>query len=176
MVALDGKVALVGYNIMLTIEKARELLNYDPLTGEFTWKVRRRSIPADSRAGWTKTDKGYLRVTVLDKHYSLHRLAWFISYGIWPKHQIDHINGNRIDNRLCNLRDVPQNVNCQNKMRAARHNKLGVLGVIADPRGSYRATIEIDGRCKTIGRFATVDEASAAYAEAKRKYHAGCTI
>jgi hypothetical protein len=104
-------------------------------------------------------------------------MLWAIAHGAWPSGEIDHMNGDRKDNRLCNLRDVPRMVNAQNMRRAKRNSKTGVLGVSPDAkRGVFKAQIVIGGKNRYLGRFATIEDASAAYVEAKRAGHDGCTL
>jgi hypothetical protein len=96
-------------------------------------------------------------------------------HGRWPTHNIDHINGDPTDNRLSNLRDVPQATNLQNIRTAHKTSATGLLG--ASPyRGRYRATITASGRQTTVGYFDTAGEAHAAYVAAKRQLHVGGTI
>jgi hypothetical protein len=103
------------------------------------------------------------------------RLAWFYTTGAWPKDQIDHIDGNKSNNRFANLREATPSQNTQNQRRAMRTNKLGILGVIL-ARGKFRAQIWFDGKNKFLGYFATAEAAHAAYLAAKRKFHPTCTI
>ena len=111
-----------------------------------------------------------------EREYSAHRLAWLYVHGAWPTGQIDHINGDRGDNRISNLRDVTPALNTQNQRRAARSNKSsGLLGVTAN-RGRWLAQISIGGKSRNLGRYATPEEAHAVYVAAKRVLHAGCTL
>lgn len=91
---------------MLTAERLRELLSYDPETGWFTWRVTRSSngrADAGSRAGALRSD-GYRHVTVDQHKYKEHRLAWLYMTGKWPEADLDHKNNTRDDNRFSNLR------------------------------------------------------------------------
>ena len=88
---------------MITQEELKELLDYNPETGLFTWNVY-NNIKNKTTAG-TFND-GYIQIKIKQKIYQAHRLAWLYVYGEWPKGQIDHINGIRDDNRIENLRDV----------------------------------------------------------------------
>ena len=97
-----------------------EILDYDPKTGEFVWKVRVNSkVPKGSIAG-ADHNKGYVHITIKGKKYLAHRLAWFSINKYWPTY-IDHINGNRKDNRIENLREVTcsENLHNQRKPRGA---------------------------------------------------------
>lgn len=151
---------------------------YDATTGRLTWAKRpARCMRIGDEAGAVKAD-GYVVVSLGRRSYQAHRIAWAIAHGRWPEHQIDHIDGNRANNRLSNLRDVPQSVNMQNQRRAMASNRSSSsLGVHYYERTKrWKATLGINGRNKYLGYFATEAEASAAYLAAKRTLHAGCTI
>ena len=161
---------------ILTQERLRELLNYDQETGLFTWRVWKGArAPVGGVAG-SRDSSGHIQI-LIDKHpYRAHRLAWLHVHGEWPKDQIDHINGVRTDNRLSNLRDVPHLINSQNKR--ATHNASGsMVGVRRRIRnGRWEARLTIAGKLTILGAYDTPDEARAAYVEAKRVHHQGCTI
>ena len=155
--------------------RLRALLNYDAATGVFRWLVApNRRIKPGSVAGCLDT-KGYRYIICDGRRYLEGRLAWFYTTGAWPKDQIDHIDGNKSNNRFANLREATQSQNMQNQRRAMRSNKIGVLGVSLD-RGKFRAQIWFDGKQKFLGYFATAEAAHAAYLAAKRKFHPTCTI
>ena len=120
---------------------------------------------------------GYWYVNVCGRAYRAARLAWFYVHGAWPKHHIDHINGDRLDNRITNLRDIPRQANNQNIHRPFKTNKTGFLGVDFDKRNNrYRASIRHNGSNRTLGRFDTPEEAHEVYLNAKRRLHEGCTL
>ncbi len=157
-----------------------ERLLYENETGFLFWKKtdliasRIRGKKVGSNDG-----KGYLVFQVKkDGKKSMvkaHRVAWLLFYGAWPFDCIDHINGDRKDNRIGNLRNASFEGNSQNKRKAQENNKLGVLGVNIE-NGKFRAQIKIKGKKKTIGRYETIEEASKAYINAKRELHSFCTI
>lgn len=166
---------------IITPETLRELIDYDPLTGELTWKRRDVSYFAN-RQSWKRWnnrfagepamrafDRGYRKGGVNSVQLSAHRVAWAIHYGKWPSMQIDHINGIRTDNRIENLRDVSQRENGLNtKLNSA--NTSGVMGVTwCKARQKWQAQIA----CIMIGRFETFEEAVAARKAAEREqgYH-----
>jgi hypothetical protein len=163
---------------IITVERLRQVLDYNHETGIFT---RRITLGATAIAGSVTsaaTDAhGYRRVMVDGRRYPAHRLAWLHFHGVWPADQIDHINGSRSDNRIANLRAVTQLVNIQNQRTARRNNASGFLGVSwVKDRSKWRAQIMVSGAVLKIGHFTTPEAAHAAYIEAKRRLHAGCTI
>jgi hypothetical protein len=102
----------------LTAERLRELLDYDPQTGNLIWRQKAHGRPAGEVAG-CRTSRGYWRVGVDRVEYKAHRLVWLHVYGEWPSKQIDHINRNACDNRIENLRDVTASENLVNRRRWA---------------------------------------------------------
>lgn len=143
----------------LTADEARKLFHYDPETGVITRKTGRRAghvtgKPTPSRGNYCFIKHG--KTTI-----SAHRLAWLLHTGEWPPHQIDHINNNPADNRLCNLRPATVSENLRNRPRF-RNNKLGVKGV-CKVGNRYRAQCWRDGRFVLNKHFATVEEAALAY-------------
>lgn len=165
-----------GERRMLTQGRLNEMLIYDPESGLFTRRVAVPGARAGTVAGCMK-DTGYIVIRIDKVLYRSHRLAWLAVHGSWPEGEIDHINGIKHDNRICNLRDVPLDQNRQNQRRARVSSKSGVLGVRKIERsGKYKAEITINGRNRSLGHFDTEDQASAAYIEAKRKHHKGNTL
>lgn len=146
---------------MLTQEKLKQLLHYDPATGRFRWLVNRsRSALAGTEAG-TVHPNGYVYVKVLGRSYRAHRLAWLYMTGKWPRRQIDHRNRDRADNRWKNLRLATQSQNIANR-GARADNALGVRGVRRHGN-KFSAKINVNGKRKYLGLFATVEEAASAY-------------
>lgn len=158
----------------LTAEEARRRLNYDPETGKLTWKFLHNSLRIGEEAKSLDVS-GYIQVNLCGTMVKGHRLAWLIHYGEWPTGDVDHLNGIRNDNRIANLRDVPNAINCQNKRSALPTSKTGLLGVVK--RGNrYQANIHANRKKKFLGSFDTPEEAHAAYVQAKRSMHEGCTL
>lgn len=167
---------------MLSLNRLKELLDYDPLTGIFVCRISRRG--GNSGHGLCIGDiagslhqKGYWHIGIDGEEYKAHRLAWFYVYGIWPELQIDHRDHNRTNNRIENLRDVTQFENQQNRIHACKNNSSGFLGVhFEKSTGKYVAQIRINGKGKYIGRFLTADEAHSAYLKAKSVHHSICVL
>lgn len=162
---------------MITAESLRRIFSYDAETGVFVRKVTTSSRAQAWMAVGSNDMYGYLTVRIEGRSYKLHRLAWLFVYGCWPEGDIDHMNGNRADNRIANLRDVPRAVNLQNMRAASSHNRsTGVLGVYPAKAGRFCAAISAANKKQHIGTFDTEAEASQAYIAEKRRIHAGCTI
>jgi hypothetical protein len=151
----------------LTVERLKQVLDYDPTTGAFTWKTGTARGRPGEQAG-ALMGLGYRNIGVDATRYLAHRLAWFYVYGCWPEPQIDHINGNRDDNRIANLREATA---AQNTWNGAR--KPGVTGFRGVRRkgNRYNAQIMAENRRISLGWFATAEEAAAAYDKARAKYH-----
>ena len=148
---------------MLTQERLKELLDYDPATGVFVWKVpKARPVKAGNKAGYSESD-GYISIQIDRKRYKAHRLVWLHVYGRWPKEEIDHINRIRGDNRLENLREVT---------RQQQNFNVGAKGYSWNKRDrKWQSSIGFNGKLKNLGYYDTEEEASAAYLAAKEELH-----
>jgi hypothetical protein len=147
-------------------ELASSLIDYNKYTGSFKWKVSQGKAKAGSEAGTVQA--GYKKLTIAYEQIKLHRLAWFLVHGVWPSGQIDHIDGNKLNNQIANLRDVSMSVNMQNRYAMRKKSSGLPYGVRLHKNGKYKASI-------TVGTFDSAEEASAAYMRAKRLIHTGCT-
>lgn len=162
---------------VVTAELVRELLNYDQISGAFTWRSARAKAPAGRLAGTINKALGYVVIRIGKKLYYAHRLAWLHVTGDWPAATIDHRDAARTNNAFSNLRDVPHNVNVQNVRAARKHSASGVLGANKKSRhGIWRSIITVSRRQHHLGTFATPEEAHAAYVAAKRRLHVGGTL
>lgn len=158
---------------MLSHSYLTEVLDYNAETGKFVWKkpASHQMHPGDE-AG-TQNASGYVFICVGGVRYKAHRLAWFYHYGEWPSDetpQIDHINGNRADNRIANLRLVTKVKNSRNlKIRIS--NTSGYPGVfLIKATGKWRAYIGNGcGKYISLGRYNTREEAIAARKQAEKK-------
>lgn len=156
---------------MITAEDIRRLLRYDAHTGLFIWLVDiGRKTKAGSAAGWREPD-GYYRVGFNGRAYKAHRLAWLYVHGEWPKQQIDHIDGNKSNNAISNLREASHSQNNWNKTKK-RNNASGFKGVHWHSRDkTWRAEIRSGGVRHHLGSFSSADQAAAAYAAASKVLH-----
>lgn len=161
--------------------RLRELFSYNPETGILVFKERPAESFATENAYGTWTAKfagkaaggldsnGYIECRINNRSYKVHRLIWKIVHGVEPD-CIDHINGNRSDNRLCNLRNVSMADNQRNAKRR-KDNKTGVSGVRQCLRTRrWLAAIRVAGKIRWIGAFTTFEEAVAARQLAERQY------
>ena len=147
-----------------------DYLRYDPDTGKLYWlDDRHGAVRSGDEAGCFDV-KGYRIIEFLGKAYKAHRVAWYLHYGSWPEKFIDHINGNKSDNRITNLRDVTRGQNRQNIKKAYGSNKTGFLGVCYK-QGKYLAQIKSEGKKRYLGYFSTPEEAAEAYWKAKKELH-----
>lgn len=154
----------------LSYAEASEAFSYNSLTGELIWKKRTSNrIKIGETAGTVITCNGlhYWSVCLNRKKVLNHQVVWLLQTGHWPEDQIDHIDGNPLNNRIENLRECSQAQNTKNQKRH-RHNTSGINGV-ALSKGKWRAYI---GRKAThLGTFATKEEAIAARLRAEERLH-----
>jgi hypothetical protein len=158
----------------MTADEVRRLLDYDAINGLLTWRVSFPRVKAGQEAGYL-LERGYVGIRIGGREYKAHRVAWLHFYGVWPEGDIDHIDHDKTNNRICNLRDVSRSVNTQNKRRARSDSTTGFLGVSKNGSG-FKAAIQVDGRRTTIGTFSTPEKAYEAYLVAKRQMHEGNTL
>ena len=156
-----------------SVERIRELLSYDPDTGVFHWKPRRDRcpMPAGALAGWANS-LGYLHISIGNKKYLGHRLAWKYFYGVDAPDQIDHINNDPSDNSIRNLRISNQSQNLANRRRKSNTKyPKGVSRVGRDGKEKYAVHAGLNGKSLYVGTFASQEEASAAYLAKAKEIH-----
>ena len=157
---------------MMTIsaEFVRKCLDYDPGTGIFRWKINSANqVKSGMVAGYVGS-YGYINIRIKGRSYKAHRLAWLWVHGRFPANEIDHINHDRADNRIANLRLATRLDNTRNNSRH-RHNTSGVNGVHFNKKsGKWVAYISVRKKKRHLGRFCTLDEAAAARAEADVRF------
>lgn len=153
----------------------RDRLSYDAETGTLTWRSRagthaRWNTRYAGRPAGTVTDRGYIAISIDGRFYKAHRLAWYAHHGTLPAGFVDHVNGDKTDNRLANLRDVPHQTNMRNQ-RLRSDNTTGVPGVYRRSDGGWYAQGRtLDGRNKHIGNFASFEDAASARSEFQRRH------
>lgn len=162
-----------------------ELLHYDPDNGIFIWKKRSGekyfcgAFSKRSENAWNKRfagkiagsyKDGYQQIIILGHQFRAHHIVWLLENGRWPKREIDHINQNRSDNRICNLREVSHVENSKNqKMRST--NKSGQTGVsYLEDRNKWQAHITVSGKQLSLGLFEDFSKAVTARKKAENKY------
>jgi hypothetical protein len=162
----------VRSNPRLSEERLREILHYDPETGEFRWLERLGySIRVGDIAGCLNKVTGYRVITVCGRTYKAHQLAWLYMTGTWVRPTIDHRDLDRANNRWSNLRRATMSANGANRRRLP-NNTSGFKGVHQDRQsGRWVARVRKDGQTHYLGRFATAQAAHEAYvAGAKRLF------
>jgi hypothetical protein len=160
---------IIASNI-ITQERLKELLHYNPDTGIFTHIPKKRNTRKTLIAGFNSKE-GYLCIGLNRKYYKLHRLAWLYVYGELPERHIDHINGIRHDNRICNLRQASSSDNAQNICKYS-NNTSGYIGVSYHKNNQkYVAQISINGKNRYLGIYETAELAYEVYLKAKLELH-----
>ena len=155
---------------MIDYENLRKLLDYDPNTGIFTNKIKRGKVLPGSMAG-SKHNAGYLTIRIHGKAYLSHRLAWLYMYGVWPEKTIDHINGDKADNRIVNLREATNEENNRNK-NAYTNNTSGFKGVYFYKHlGSWIGHVCVLDKRYSTASYKTAIEAAKAVAQLREDLH-----
>jgi len=172
----------------LTAEHLRELVDYNQDTGEFFWKSEIRlgfhnsvvGHKAGEKAGTARKSDGRNVIRIEGRTYLGYRLAWLWMVGIWPTFEIDHIDCDPTNDRFANLRDESRRKNQQNMRKPQKDKRSSsFLGVYANKAGykkPWRSAISVGGKQKSLGYFYSESEAYAAYIDAKRLLHEGCTL
>lgn len=154
---------------MLTQSTLKALLHYDPDTGVFTWLQNVNSrARAGERAGTVSA--GRTAISVCGERHFAHRLAWLYIHGTWPAAEIDHVNRDQNDNRLCNLREATRSQN-QFNCRAPTVTPPGVTWFKQTNR--WRARIKVQGREHLLGYFPNMVDAVAARLAAEKEFYKG---
>ena len=153
------------------LEELKEFLDYNPDTGIFTWiKKPSRKIKVGNVAG--RSPNGYIQIVFKHRSYFAHRLAYYMYHGVDPLEKcIDHIDGDRANNKIDNLRLASYAQNCSNRVNLNRNNTSGVKGVSWDKdTKKWRAHIMINGKAKNLGYFINKEDAKKARKEGEIKY------
>lgn len=158
-------------HINVSVEDLRRVIDYDPTTGKMVWKERKDSGRGAARAGKEAgcISCGYRTVHVLGRKTYAHRIAFALTHGRWPQPMCDHINGNRLDNRACNLREATRAQNLRNSRKKV--GASGIKGVNKSKNGKkWEARVSCGGQ-KYHKTFDTIEEAAAAARMARERLH-----
>lgn len=151
----------------MNIDKMKQVLSYDPESGAFTWKITGGKRKAGAIAGRI-TRRGYRVIGIFRMQLAAHRLAWAFVHGSFPTGMLDHINCDRSDNRISNLREATASTNTANS-RLRANNACGFKGVYWNKSSrSWCANIRVNGKLHWLGTHATPELAHAAYMAAAR--------
>lgn len=154
---------------MITQERLKELLHYDPDTGSFTRKIRRGPQAPTGPITNQIHPRGYIYIQLDGNKYQAHRLAWFYIHGELPT-QLDHIDNDGTNNQISNLRPATPQQNQFNKRRSSKH--ATPKGVHYDPeRNKWRACATLNRKHYYLGRYDTIREAADAYQAFTRNHH-----
>lgn len=150
--------------------QCKEKLSYNRKTGLFTWLANgTRGVKKGDVAGYKMQD-GYVRLSVGGKTMLAHRVAWMFVHGDFPVGHLDHINRDKADNRISNLRDATSQQNAQNRNKSIR-NTSGYKGVVWHKRDKrWQTSITVEGTRLHLGLHDTAEKAYAAYVKASKKY------
>jgi len=156
---------------MITQDELKEIVSYDFDTGMFTRLVTTCGSAQKGSVPESKNKDGYYQLRINYKMYTQHRLVWLYVFGVFPNGDIDHINHIRTDNRIINLRSVDKATNNKNLSKRA-DNKSGVTGVWWHKINKrWCAEIKVDGKKKSLGCFAEIEDAANARELAIKKYN-----
>jgi hypothetical protein len=155
----------------MTQEELKQILFYCAITGHFTWLKNRFASKIGTIAGLTSDKFKYKSIGINGSRYYAHRLAWLYVYGYFPDDGIDHINGDKTDNRIANLRIANHSENAQN-LNKYKRNTSGYTGVIWHKGANkWQARITVNHKMIHLGLFDTREESYAAYLKAKNELH-----
>lgn len=152
--------------ISLNHDELLSTLHYEPDTGIFTWRKPGKGVRVGAVAGYFRSG-GYVTIKLKQEHYQAHRLAWFYVHGTWPIKMVDHVDRDRHNNRISNLREATCKQNIENA-KIPVTNTTGYRGVFylpnRYPNKPYVAKICHHGKCIHVGNYKSAEEASSAYA------------
>lgn len=155
---------------MLSFDRANEVLNYDPATGEIRWRVSTGPRAKPGAIAGHLNAEGYWHIQIDGRKYLGHRLAWLLVKGVWPEHRLDHRDTNKTNNRWDNLRACEHVENMFNQSHR-KSNRAGFKGVSKRPNGKYQALIQARGVSYYLGVFDTPESAHEAYTLAAEYLH-----
>jgi hypothetical protein len=156
----------------LRIERLRECLSYNSRTGVLRWKIRTRNTVPGAVAGYVDW-RGYRYIRIDRQLLLAHRIAWAMRHGDWPAGDLDHINRNKGDNRIANLRQASRALNVAN---SPARNRSGVKGVYQlKGRNQWYSRINTGGEDKWLGSFSTMKAAASAFKREHQAVYGGGT-
>lgn len=148
----------------------KDLLSYDPATGNFTWLVSRGKVKAGTPAGYLH-HSGYVLIGINGKSYLAQRLAWFYMTGSWPKGEIDHKDTIRSNNAWLNLREASVVQNRLNQSKG-KNNTSGVKGVYwCNSSGKWKTQLRLNNKSYTAGSFDNLEDAQLAIQAKRQELH-----
>jgi len=153
----------------IAVEELKTKFRYEPETGHIYWVEPGKGKIKKKPAG-TKMSTGYIGVLIKGKRYLAHRIAWALHHGAWPDDQIDHINGDKTDNKISNLREATNSQNGKNYGFNCA-NTSGVKGVSwCKDTEKWRAVIRSEGKARNLGRYDNLEDAVLARKKAEQQY------
>jgi len=158
----------------IDVQLLRNLFRYNSKTGILHWKKTGGKHKSGDKVG--SISNGRLRVCILYEDYLVHRIIWAMHFGEFPVNVIDHIDGNPLNNRIDEIRDVNVKTNNEDRGKPEKHNSAGFHGVKLHGCGRFGAFITSNSKKKYLGYFDTPQEAHEVFLNAKRQLHKGCCI
>ena len=155
----------------IPVSMLRQIFNCDPVIGVVYWKIARKNVMAGDIAGHLCKSTGYEKITFNRRGFKSHRVIWALVHGEWPELEVDHINGDRSDNKISNLRLASHVENIRN-MKTRKNKKCVLKGVTPykNQTNKFVAQIRIDGKQQKLGVFSTEQEAHNAYCDVAAKF------
>lgn len=148
-----------------------EILKYDPITGKLFWKMTRGGVSIGEEAGWVDESSGYKRISIYGATKYAHVVAWELFHGEIPNGQVDHINGDKTDNRIANLRECSPAQNAQNRKNRV-DNKSGVKGASWNAsRRKWCARVTVNKKVFFLGFFSNITDAEKEIAKFRDRHH-----
>jgi len=155
---------------MITQNQLKNQLNYNPITGFFTWAITKQKVKLGAIAGCLSKSTGYIHLRIYGIEYLAHRLAFLYMTGNFPKNQVDHVNRIKNDNKWLNLRDVTRVGNGRNRP-LNKNNTSGVIGVSwNNRRNKWLSYIYLNSKRKDLGFFKSKIVATIKRKQAQKKY------
>lgn len=159
----------------VSLDELKAAFRYEPETGRFFYTRNMRKNANPTGEAGRVAGRGYVYLSYRNIEYLAHRVAALVMEGAWPTDQIDHINGDKTDNRWCNLRHASHAENLWNRGKVGKKS-VPFKGVYRTPEGRFKAEIKANGELRRLGHYDTAEEAAAAYDAAALKYHGAFAV